>query len=194
MSWGWLRGGRLRARRLPTALCSWHAAGWPLHRSISNAARCSTAAAGCARGHPPVSTRGRSGPASGLGLGCFSGMGQHGHACNMCVQCLTSLPGSIRAHPPPSTPPLPTSNLRMATHIPRGPSPPSRARMCTCSGQSEAVAVDEELMGPLGFSVDQLMELAGLSVAAALAQEYPQQVRLKAGVRSGFNLAGGGRG
>lgn len=33
-----------------------------------------------------------------------------------------------------------------------------------CSGfrtQSQAVAIDEELMGPLGFSVDQLMELAG---------------------------------
>jgi NAD(P)H-hydrate epimerase len=35
------------------------------------------------------------------------------------------------------------------------------------------VAIDEELMGPLGFSVDQLMELAGLSVATSLAAEYP---------------------
>lgn len=35
------------------------------------------------------------------------------------------------------------------------------------------MAVDEELMGPLGFSVDQLMELAGLSVACALAAEFP---------------------
>jgi NAD(P)H-hydrate epimerase len=34
--------------------------------------------------------------------------------------------------------------------------------------------VDEALMGPqLGFAVEQLMELAGLSVAAALAAEYP---------------------
>lgn len=41
------------------------------------------------------------------------------------------------------------------------------------STQAEAVAVDEELMGPLGFSVDQLMELAGLSVACSLAAEYP---------------------
>lgn len=39
--------------------------------------------------------------------------------------------------------------------------------------QDEAVKVDEELMGPLGFSVDQLMELAGLSVACSLAAEYP---------------------
>jgi NAD(P)H-hydrate repair Nnr-like enzyme with NAD(P)H-hydrate epimerase domain len=35
------------------------------------------------------------------------------------------------------------------------------------------VKVDEELMGPLGFSVDQLMELAGLSVACSLAEVYP---------------------
>jgi len=33
--------------------------------------------------------------------------------------------------------------------------------------------VDEELMGPLGFSVDQLMELAGLSVASSILAEYP---------------------
>lgn len=37
--------------------------------------------------------------------------------------------------------------------------------------QDEAVKIDEELMGPLGFSVDQLMELAGLSVASAVAAE-----------------------
>ena len=40
--------------------------------------------------------------------------------------------------------------------------------------QAEAAAVDEALLGPdLGFSLDQLMELAGLSVAHALAAEYP---------------------
>eukprot|EP00892_Ulva_mutabilis_P011890 jgi/Ulvmu1/9073/UM005_0168.1 len=41
--------------------------------------------------------------------------------------------------------------------------------------QKEAVAIDEELMGPLGFSVDQLMELAGLSVACSIAAETPQK-------------------
>jgi len=41
--------------------------------------------------------------------------------------------------------------------------------------QTESIAVDEELMGPLGFSVDQLMELAGLSVATSLASEYPSE-------------------
>lgn len=35
------------------------------------------------------------------------------------------------------------------------------------------MAIDKELMGPLGFSIDQLMELAGLSVACSLAEEYP---------------------
>ncbi|WOG98887.1 hypothetical protein DCAR_0418233 [Daucus carota subsp. sativus] len=38
--------------------------------------------------------------------------------------------------------------------------------------QKEAAEVDEILMGPLGFSVDQLMELAGLSVASAIAEVY----------------------
>jgi len=46
----------------------------------------------------------------------------------------------------------------------------------TARSQAEAIAVDEELMGPqLGFSVEQLMELAGLSVASALAAEYPAE-------------------
>ena len=35
------------------------------------------------------------------------------------------------------------------------------------------MAIDEELMGPLGFNLEQLMELAGLSVASAIASEYP---------------------
>ncbi|XP_052134162.1 pyridoxine/pyridoxamine 5'-phosphate oxidase 1, chloroplastic isoform X3 [Oryza glaberrima] len=38
--------------------------------------------------------------------------------------------------------------------------------------QREAAEIDEQLMGPLGFSVDQLMELAGLSVAAAVVEVY----------------------
>ncbi|KAF8723279.1 hypothetical protein HU200_021797 [Digitaria exilis] len=38
--------------------------------------------------------------------------------------------------------------------------------------QRDAAEIDEQLMGPLGFSVDQLMELAGLSVAAAIAEVY----------------------
>lgn len=38
--------------------------------------------------------------------------------------------------------------------------------------QREAMEIDEILMGPLGFSVDQLMELAGLSVATSIAEVY----------------------
>ncbi|WCJ35692.1 Pyridoxine/pyridoxamine 5'-phosphate oxidase [Euphorbia peplus] len=38
--------------------------------------------------------------------------------------------------------------------------------------QNEAAQIDDILMGPLGFSVDQLMELAGLSVAASIAEVY----------------------
>ena len=41
--------------------------------------------------------------------------------------------------------------------------------------QSDAAAVDAALMGPqLGFSLDSLMELAGLSVAAAVEEVYPR--------------------
>lgn len=39
--------------------------------------------------------------------------------------------------------------------------------------QQEAIAVDEDLMATPGFSVDQLMELAGLSCAAAVHAAYP---------------------
>ncbi|PNH06863.1 Pyridoxine/pyridoxamine 5'-phosphate oxidase [Tetrabaena socialis] len=57
--------------------------------------------------------------------------------------------------------------------------------------QADAIAVDVELMGPsLGFSVDQLMELAGLSVASALAAEYPPEVVAAAAAGGG----GGGGG
>ncbi|KAI5078629.1 hypothetical protein GOP47_0006300 [Adiantum capillus-veneris] len=41
--------------------------------------------------------------------------------------------------------------------------------------QAEAAAIDEELMGSLGFTIDQLMELAGLSVASAIFEVYGVQ-------------------
>lgn len=53
------------------------------------------------------------------------------------------------------------------------------------------MAVDEELMGPLGFSVDQLMELAGLSVAASLAAEYPSALHKRVLVVAGPGNNGG---
>lgn len=41
-------------------------------------------------------------------------------------------------------------------------------------GQRDAQHVDEELMSSkYGFSIDQLMELAGLSVACAVGKEFP---------------------
>ncbi|MCD7453070.1 Pyridoxine/pyridoxamine 5'-phosphate oxidase 1, chloroplastic [Datura stramonium] len=36
--------------------------------------------------------------------------------------------------------------------------------------QQEAIEIDQMLMGPLGFSLDQLMELAGFSVASAIGE------------------------
>ncbi|KAI3895852.1 hypothetical protein MKW98_025643 [Papaver atlanticum] len=42
----------------------------------------------------------------------------------------------------------------------------------TYLSQRDAAEIDEILMGPLGFSVDQLMELAGLSVATSIAEVY----------------------
>lgn len=39
--------------------------------------------------------------------------------------------------------------------------------------QDEAINLDRELFDEYGFSVDQLMELAGLSVATAIARSYP---------------------
>lgn len=39
--------------------------------------------------------------------------------------------------------------------------------------QEEATAIDQDLFNEYKFSVDQLMELAGLSVATAIAKSYP---------------------
>ena len=39
--------------------------------------------------------------------------------------------------------------------------------------QDEATALDKELMRQPGFTIDQLMELAGLSVASAVVDAFP---------------------
>jgi len=45
---------------------------------------------------------------------------------------------------------------------------------CSYLSQAQAIQLDQDLMSPAhGFSIDQLMELAGLSCAAALAEEFP---------------------
>ena len=60
-----------------------------------------------------------------------------------------------------------------------------------CSGQEDAAKIDEELMGPLGFSVDQLMELAGLSVACSVHAEYPPSSHKRVLVIAGPGNNGG---
>lgn len=57
--------------------------------------------------------------------------------------------------------------------------------------QEQAQSLDAELMGPLGFSVDQLMELAGLSVACAAATEYPSSTHPRVLVVAGPGNNGG---
>jgi pyridoxal 5'-phosphate synthase / NAD(P)H-hydrate epimerase len=44
--------------------------------------------------------------------------------------------------------------------------------------QEDAAKVDEELMGELGFTLEQLMELAGQSVANAVYQAYATECSL----------------
>ncbi|XP_060753099.1 NAD(P)H-hydrate epimerase [Tachysurus vachellii] len=46
-------------------------------------------------------------------------------------------------------------------------------------GQEEAQRIDEELFSEYSFSVDQLMELAGLSCATAVTKAYPMQSLLR---------------
>lgn len=50
------------------------------------------------------------------------------------------------------------------------PAPQGRTQARTSLSQEEAQAVDEELFNEYQFSVDQLMELAGLSCATAIAK------------------------
>ncbi|KAF2352577.1 YjeF N-terminal domain [Trinorchestia longiramus] len=57
--------------------------------------------------------------------------------------------------------------------------------------QQEAVAVDEELFNSYQFSVDQLMELAGLSCAHAIAHKYPASSYSKVLVACGPGNNGG---
>lgn len=54
-----------------------------------------------------------------------------------------------------------------------GPAMSSLAGPMKLLNQAEAAAVDEDLMVTPGFSIDQLMELAGLSVAEAVHLKYP---------------------
>uniref|UniRef100_A0A7E4ZQ61 NAD(P)H-hydrate epimerase n=1 Tax=Panagrellus redivivus TaxID=6233 RepID=A0A7E4ZQ61_PANRE len=50
----------------------------------------------------------------------------------------------------------------------------STASLLKYLNQEDAIAIDQELFNEYGFSVDQLMELAGLSCAQAVASLYPK--------------------
>jgi hydroxyethylthiazole kinase-like uncharacterized protein yjeF len=71
----------------------------------------------------------------------------------------------------------------------------SRSRFSELSvhrSQEVAKRIDEELMGPkMGFSLDQLMELAGLSVAQAVATEYPRESKPRVLIVAGPGNNGG---
>lgn len=56
----------------------------------------------------------------------------------------------------------------------------TRAKMVKYLGQQEAINIDQELFNEYKYSVDQLMELAGLSCATAIAKVYtPEQLTNK---------------
>jgi hypothetical protein len=54
----------------------------------------------------------------------------------------------------------------------------SAAINCSYLSQEDAIALDQDLMTTPGFSIDQLMELAGLSVAAAIHAVCFAQLRV----------------
>jgi pyridoxal 5'-phosphate synthase / NAD(P)H-hydrate epimerase len=85
----------------------------------------------------------------------------------------------------------PIAAKMQASNLAAAPSAPSIAAAVSFLGQRDAQALDEDLMGPLGFSVDQLMELAGLSVASALASEYPSSTHKRVLVFAGPGNNGG---
>ena len=59
-------------------------------------------------------------------------------------------------------------------------------------GQKEAQQLDVDLMSPeLGFSIDQLMELAGLSCASAIIAEYPTSTHRDVVILAGPGNNGG---
>ena len=83
-----------------------------------------------------------------------------------------------RAHEDTCPPPSSSSSRRaFASHIMDSDSAQRWRERITLLTQKEAQAIDEELMGSPGFSVDQLMELAGLSVAQAVDDFLQQSTR-----------------
>ena len=71
--------------------------------------------------------------------------------------------------PPPASRILSTFCARTITSLASAMSP------VKLLGQDEAVRLDQELFSEYAFSVDQLMELAGLSCAHAIAKCFPDK-------------------
>ena len=103
-----------------------------------------------------------------------------------------------------SLPPRPLSTLRSKSNIrvtrSFAPSYSSTAKMppkwnnrCGVKllGQEQAVSLDQELFNEYAFSVDQLMELAGLSCAHAVAKAFPESRGRKVLVLCGPGNNGG---
>lgn len=55
-------------------------------------------------------------------------------------------------------------------------------RVFILNSQTEAITIDQELFNEYAFSVDQLMELAGLSVAVSVAKSYSDQASKESNV------------
>ncbi|KAF8111943.1 hypothetical protein N665_0070s0013 [Sinapis alba] len=72
----------------------------------------------------------------------------------------------------PLLPSLPTQRFRLRILSTKSIPNMQDSTSVSYLSQREAAEIDETLMGPLGFSVDQLMELAGLSVATSVAEVY----------------------
>ena len=102
-------------------------------------------------------------------------------------------PRGIGALPPvrrprPLTPGV-TISRGSASNFAMGSTP---AGAPTYISADEARRIDEKLMGPAyGFSIDQLMELAGLSVACAIAEVYPPRTHRRVLVLAGPGNNGG---
>ncbi|XP_076864415.1 NAD(P)H-hydrate epimerase [Brachyhypopomus gauderio] len=87
---------------------------------------------------------------------------------------VTSRGGCVRAHAHVCENPYKASSARQACTM---------ASTIKYLSQEEAQHIDEELFSDYSFSVDQLMELAGLSCATAVAKAYPLQSLLKSPAR-----------
>ena len=86
----------------------------------------------------------------------------------------------------------------MSASVPRGAAHSGSGEAAANAGSGvpflsakDAAALDDELMGSLGFCLEQLMELAGLSVAAAVAEVYPPSSHGRALVLCGPGNNGG---